>query len=244
MKKVFSFLFKLLGILVLAVAVLLGWLTVTEFNPAPVEAVEVTRAGDADTLKGGDTLTVLSWNVGYGGLGKDSDFFMDGGKDARSADEATVKAYLGGISATIAESQADLVLLQEVDTNSSRTYGIDERNFLSNGMSCEAYAMNYSCPFVPVPMPPIGKETSTWRPMTTVRARSPRPTSCASSSPGNTKRATTSSPAATSTRSSPARWRSTPTPTLKTGSRACWMKTSFPRAGPWPMISRPRPAVF
>ena len=157
MKKVFSFLFKLLGILVLAVAVLLGWLTVTEFNPAPVEAVEVTRAGDADTLKGGDTLTVLSWNVGYGGLGKDSDFFMDGGKDARSADEATVKAYLGGISATIAESQADLVLLQEVDSNSSRTYGIDERNFLSAGMSCEAYAMNYSCPFVPVPMPPIGK---------------------------------------------------------------------------------------
>ena len=157
MKKVFSFLLKLLGILVLAVAVLLGWLTVTEFKPDPVEAVEVTRAGDVDTLKGGDTLTVLSWNVGYGGLGKDSDFFMDGGKDARSADEATVKAYLNGISDTIAQSQADLVLLQEVDSDSSRTYGIDERNFLSNGMSCEAYAMNYSCPFVPVPVPPIGK---------------------------------------------------------------------------------------
>ena len=157
MKKVFSFLFKLIGILVLAVAVLLGWLTATEFNPAPVETVEVTRAGDVDTLKGGDTLTVLSWNVGYGGLGKDSDFFMDGGKDARSADEATVKAYLNGISDTIAQSQADLVLLQEVDSDSSRTYGIDERNFLSNGMSCEAYAMNYSCPFVPVPVPPIGK---------------------------------------------------------------------------------------
>ena len=125
MKKVFSFLFKLLGILVLAVAVLLGWLTVTEFKPAPVEAVEVTRAGDADTLKGGDTLTVLSWNVGYGGLGKDSDFFMDGGKDARSADEATVKAYLGGISATIAESQADLVLLQEVNAASSSVSDVE-----------------------------------------------------------------------------------------------------------------------
>ena len=157
MKKVFSFLFKLIAILVLAVAVLLGWLTATEFSPAPVEAVEVTRAGNVDTLKVGDTLTVLSWNIGYGGLGKDSDFFMDGGKDARSADEATVKAYLAGISDTIAQSQADLVLLQEVDSNSSRTYGIDERRFLSDGMSCEAYAMNYACPFVPVPMPPIGK---------------------------------------------------------------------------------------
>ena len=157
MKKILSFFLKLLGILVLAVAILLGWLTATEFNPAPVEAAEVTRAGDVDTLKGGDSLTVLSWNVGYGGLGKDSDFFMDGGKDARSADEATVKAYLGGISAAIEESGADLVLLQEVDSDSSRTYGIDERSFLDRGMSCETYAMNYSCPFVPVPVPPIGK---------------------------------------------------------------------------------------
>ena len=157
MKKILSFFLKLLGILVLAVAILLGWLTATEFNPAPVEAAEVTRAGDVDTLKGGNSLTVLSWNVGYGGLGKDSDFFMDGGKDARSADEATVKAYLGGISAAIEESGADLVLLQEVDSDSSRTYGIDERSFLDRGMSCETYAMNYSCPFVPVPVPPIGK---------------------------------------------------------------------------------------
>ncbi len=157
MKKILSFLLKLLGILVLAAAILLGWLTATEFNPAPVEAAEVTRAGDVDMLKGGDSLTVLSWNVGYGGLGKDSDFFMDGGKDARSADEATVKAYLGGISAAIEESGADLVLLQEVDSDSSRTYGIDERSFLDRGMSCETYAMNYSCPFVPVPVPPIGK---------------------------------------------------------------------------------------
>ena len=157
MKKILSFFLKLLGILVLAAAILLGWLTATEFNPAPVEAAEVTRAGDVDTLKGGDSLTVLSWNVGYGGLGKDSDFFMDGGKDARSADEATVKAYLGGISAAIEESGADLVLLQEVDSDSSRTYGIDERSFLDRGMSCETYAMNYSCPFVPVPVPPIGK---------------------------------------------------------------------------------------
>ena len=54
MKKILSFLLKLLGILVLAAAILLGWLTATEFNPAPVEAAEVTRAGDVDMLKGGD----------------------------------------------------------------------------------------------------------------------------------------------------------------------------------------------
>ena len=157
MKKIFSFLLKLIGILVLALVFLLGWLTATEFSPAPVEEAELSRAGDVDTLKDGDSLRILSWNVGYGGLGKDSDFFMDGGKDARSADEATVRAYLDGISATIAEEAPDLVLLQEVDADSSRTYGIDERGLLDRGMSCESFALNYSCPFVPVPVPPIGK---------------------------------------------------------------------------------------
>ncbi len=160
MKKLFSFLFKLIGILILAVAVLFGWLTVTEFNPAPVEAAQLTRAGDNQPVKPGTELTVLSWNVGYGGLGKDSDFFMDGGKDSRSADEATVREYLAGICGTIARENPDLVLLQEVDSNSSRTYGIDERAYLSDGMSCESYAMNYSCPFVPIPVPPIGKVNS------------------------------------------------------------------------------------
>ncbi len=160
MKAFFKFLLHLILLLVIAVAVLLGWLTATEFSPAPVEAAPVELAGDVDTLKDGSRLTILSWNVGYGGLGKDSDFFMDGGKNARSADKDTVKNYLEGINATIREQDPDLVLLQEVDINSSRTYSIDERGFLSGGMSCETFALNYSCPFVPVPVPPIGKVNS------------------------------------------------------------------------------------
>lgn len=160
MKKLFSFLFKLIGILILAVAILFGWLTVTEYDPAPAEDIQVTNAGDNHLLSPGAELSVLSWNVGYGGLGKDSDFFMDGGKNSKSADEATVKLYLSGISSTIAETDSDLILLQEVDINSSRTYGIDERGYLEAGMNCGSFALNYSCPFVPIPFPPIGKVNS------------------------------------------------------------------------------------
>ena len=157
MKKILKFLLHLILIIVVCVVGLLGWLTATEYNPAPVEAMEISRAGDVDTLKGGDTLTVLSWNVGYGGLGKESDFFMDGGTQAKPKDKDTALGYLTGIRDTIEAAQADLVLLQEVDINSSRTYSIDERPLLDQGMSCETFALNYSCPFVPVPVPPIGK---------------------------------------------------------------------------------------
>ncbi len=160
MKKILRFLLILILVIVLAVGCLLGWLTATEFKPASTEEMEVDNAVGIETLKSGEELHILSWNVGYGGLGKDSDFFMDGGKDARSADRDTVIRYLQGIASTIEERDAALVMLQEVDSNSSRTYSIDERDYLDEGMSTETYALNYSCPFVPVPVPPIGKVNS------------------------------------------------------------------------------------
>ena len=157
MKKLLKVLLIVVLVLVAAVAILFGWLTATEYKPAPVESVELMKAGDVDVLYPGEDLTLLSWNIGYAGLGKDSDFFMDGGKQSRAADRETVGRYLEGIRRTIAEQDAHLILLQEVDIDSGRTYGIDERNTLSVGMSCEAFAYNYSYPFVPVPVPPIGK---------------------------------------------------------------------------------------
>ena len=157
MKKILKVLLILVLIVIAAAALLFGWLTAAEYRPAPVEDAEVLRTGENASLAVGDSVTVLSWNVGYGGLGKDSDFFMDGGKDSKSADRETVGRYLEGIHRTIVDQDPDLVLLQEVDTDSSRTYGIDERGLLAQGMSSQTFAFNYSCPFVPIPMPPIGK---------------------------------------------------------------------------------------
>ena len=157
MRFILKFILTLLLVAVIAVGGLLGWLTATEFNPAPVESVEVRRTDSGALLKTGEEVTVLSWNVGYGGLGKNEDFFMDGGTKSKPSENDAVHGYLTGIRTTIEEQAPDLVLLQEVDADSSRTYGIDERKFLNAGMCCESYALNYSCPFVPVPWPPIGK---------------------------------------------------------------------------------------
>ena len=103
---------------------------------------------------------MLNWNVGYAGLGRNEDFFMDGGKRSKPDEPDVVYAYLDGIMKTIREQAPDLVLLQEVDADSGRTYEIDERPYLETDMDNTAFAMNYSCPFVPVPWPPIGKVNS------------------------------------------------------------------------------------
>ena len=152
MKKLLKAILILILIVVIAFGGFLGFLTVTEYKPAPVEQLELRALNaEADSVPA-EGLTVLSWNIGYAGLGKEQDFFMDGGTHARPGSAEIVSRYLNGIADSVAERAPDLVLLQEVDTDSARTYGVDETTALIR--STGAYALNYSCPFVPLPLPP------------------------------------------------------------------------------------------
>ena len=153
MKRFLKIFMAFLLLVVIAFGAFLGFLTVTEYKPADVEALELrTLNKDAAPVPAED-LTVLSWNIGYAGLGAASDFFMDGGTHSRSADRDAVGRYLDGIASYLSDGAApDLILLQEVDTDAARTYGIDETTALIRNTG--VFAMNYSCPFVPLPLPP------------------------------------------------------------------------------------------
>ena len=155
MKKLLKVLLVLLLVIVVAFGGLLGFLTVTEFKPAPVEVLQIKSASDAASVLSGEDIRIVSWNIGYAGLGKHQDFFMDGGTKSKPGDPDAVYSYLRGIAASLDEVSPDLVLLQEVDTDSSRTYGVDETVPLAKDFS--VHALNYSCPFVPIPLPPMGK---------------------------------------------------------------------------------------
>ena len=159
MKKFLKVLLWLVLTLAALLCALVLFLTVTEFRPAPVEELEITAAESGSLkIRAGEDLSLISWNIGYAGLGADSDFFMDGGQNVKSANEAKVESYLEGIDGYLASSGAEIVMLQEVDVNSARTYGIDQAQRLA--MANSAHALNYSCAFVPFPWPPIGRVNS------------------------------------------------------------------------------------
>jgi endonuclease/exonuclease/phosphatase family metal-dependent hydrolase len=163
MKRFLKTLLILILVVVLAVGGLLGWLSFTEYKPVDVESLEKSIKADAKQYLAEDaTLDILTWNIGYAGLGAGSDFIMDGGKNVRSADETTVRQYLAGIDTVTRGGGYDLILLQEVDTDSARTYGINEAETLAYGTAY--FALNFSCPWVPNPktlvLDPIGKVNS------------------------------------------------------------------------------------
>lgn len=151
-----------LAVAVLAFAGLVGWLTIREYRPDAVESVTVSEAGNK-SIAPGDSLTVLSQNTGYAGLGAESDFFMDGGKDVKPTRDQELSNREGIVRQLISQD-ADVYFLQEVDTDSSRSYGMDQRGWYhrtmsgsGNGPYSDAHALNYSCDFVPFPWPPLGK---------------------------------------------------------------------------------------
>jgi len=159
-KRILLFTGAALSVVFLLLAGLIVFLSVTEYKPAPVQDAEhvVTASG---TLPAGQSLTVCTWNIGYGGLGKESDFFMDGGSMVAPPSQETVQKNLEGIRSLVANTPADVWLFQEVDVDSARTGHQNQFPILTNSVQgLGALAYNYNCPFVPIPLPPIGKVES------------------------------------------------------------------------------------
>lgn len=150
-------LFIVLLCLLAAGAAFVGYLTFHEYRPA--DRVKIEVVGNAKrTLSPGQDLKILTWNTGYGGLGDNADFFMDGGKMVKTADIARVTENITAIRDEVARIVPDAVLLQEVDFHSDRSYSIDEGRFYQAAFSsCDsASAYNYKAVYVPYPVPPIG----------------------------------------------------------------------------------------
>ena len=145
----------LLGIvlaLVILIACGLAALTLAEYRPEDVEALELP--GGEKALDTESTLTVVSFNIGYAALGEDADFFLDGGKTSMPESASVIETNLAGIEKTLRELSADVYLIQEADTDSKRSYGIDEAEHIKNALGLPmSFAFNYSAPYVPYPIP-------------------------------------------------------------------------------------------
>jgi endonuclease/exonuclease/phosphatase family metal-dependent hydrolase len=137
------------------------WLTAVEYRPPDTETLEITGAADVP-LKPGVPFTVLSWNIGYASLDAGQDFFMDGGKTVRPRTGSIVSENLEGIQNFVSSRTDDIVLIQEADIRSRRSYYTDEAAALAGVFSgSSVFAHNFLCAFVPFPFPEfIGKVSS------------------------------------------------------------------------------------
>ena len=113
-KKFLKVITTVVTVIIAAFLVLVGYLTITEFKPNTVEQLAVASKGEK-TLQINDSISVLTWNIGYGALGDNADFFMDGGKMVYTSDAKRVQENIDAINKEITSLNPDVIMLQEVD---------------------------------------------------------------------------------------------------------------------------------
>ncbi len=159
--KVLKVILILILIVVLLFAGLLVFLSVTEYKPADEETITVVGTADKE-VPTGETVKIVSWNVGYCALGDNADFFMDGGKMVNTASKERVEENLDAVISFIKSEKPSLILLQETDVSSDRSHRINEADSIRDAFDgfSSTFAYNFKVAFHPYPIPPMGKIAS------------------------------------------------------------------------------------
>jgi endonuclease/exonuclease/phosphatase family metal-dependent hydrolase len=94
-----------------------------------------------------------SWNIGYAGLGEESEFLVDGGNKLLPPSGAVVRKNIDGIVSVVDDLKADVFLFQEAANASVLTYGIDVRGHLESRLAQfgRTYATNALTRLIPPP---------------------------------------------------------------------------------------------
>ena len=153
-KKALKIALCVLLILVLAAGgyvayVFLAYYRLEDNLPLTVEAAGGTADGE---LAVGGTYRVVSYNVGFGAYSDDYSFFMDGGTESRARSEAAVRENLAGAVDEVLGLAPDLLLMEELDVDGTRSWHIDElalvKEALGGRYGYSTFAQNYDSPYL------------------------------------------------------------------------------------------------
>lgn len=131
----------------------------TDYQPKEEVALDPVRKSPLTLLE--DSLfSITIWNIGYGGLGEESEMFYDsrgslfaGGKMIR-APKKVVEKNVEAVGKFVTSIKSDFFLLQEIDLNSKRSYYANQVEMVSQHLPGFAafFAPNYKVQRVPIPV--------------------------------------------------------------------------------------------
>lgn len=150
MHIILKIIIRIVIIAIVLFALFVLYITLVDYKPATEESI--FRDNNAKPVEK-DTFNLISWNIGYAGLGAEMDFFYDEGKKVRPTSEQNQK-YLKGIKSFIKSKTVDFWLLQEIDIKSKRSYKTNQFEQISEVLQGDKpfFTINYKVPYVPVPL--------------------------------------------------------------------------------------------
>ncbi|OQX94032.1 MAG: hypothetical protein B6I17_00655 [Tenericutes bacterium 4572_104] len=167
MKRLFKIILVLLSLFIGFILAFILLLQIFEYRPADITELQIEHPVSDSTenyVSLDSTLKILTFNTGYASLSQTEDFVMDGGSKGRMDSLTEVETNMSGIAGILERENADIYLLQEVDTDSSRSYNTNQYEYYQNILGTSSVlAYNYRCIFVPFPFNPsqmMGKVNS------------------------------------------------------------------------------------
>jgi len=114
-----------IGVVLAVIVITVGGCVVANRFHVPAERAIANVKGVSSRSGDGRTLSIVTWNIGYAGMGRESDFKLDGGEQVRPLSKEIVERNLNAITNALKKIDADVILLQEVARPSFSTYQID-----------------------------------------------------------------------------------------------------------------------
>lgn len=152
----------IIGALVLAVGVYVAYMSVLYYRIPDNTPVETKNAQSA-VLQPGKSYSVLTYNIGFGAYNHDFSFFMDEGemkdgtkvkgKFGRAQSKQIVLTNTQGAMDTAEKADTDFAFFQEVDTDSTRSFHVNQYSSIISafGKSSSAFAVNFHSAYLLYP---------------------------------------------------------------------------------------------
>jgi endonuclease/exonuclease/phosphatase family metal-dependent hydrolase len=110
--------------LVVVLAIYAGAYFVLNSN-AVASARDLVRRDVPGAAPAGETLSITVWNLGYGGLGRESDFVADGGEHLFPPSRDVVRLNVRTIENIVWSEDADVLVFQEIAHGGPVNYWVD-----------------------------------------------------------------------------------------------------------------------
>ena len=139
--------------LILCVILYLGYVMIDYNRIADHQVLEVSGQAKGETLQRQKVYTAVTQNCGFGAYTPEFTFFMDGGRESWGKSRESVISCIDQVGKTAASFEPDFVLFQEVDTDSTRSYHVNQLQQLSEFFPEHAwdFAVNYHSAFLLYP---------------------------------------------------------------------------------------------
>ncbi len=164
MNKLLKITITIVAAIVLIVTLYLGYAFATYYRLEDKIKLDINDNTSA-TINSLESHRIVSNNIGFGAYSDDFTFFMDGGKESWAFSKADVESNVTNQINLLKELNPEILLIQEVDFDSTRSYHVDERELIKKILSennfddvDSTFAQNYDSAFLFWPLyQPHGK---------------------------------------------------------------------------------------